>query len=145
MKTIVKTHVGAYGILIRDGKIALVKKARGGYKGKYDLPGGGIEHTETPIEALHREMMEEIEGTVIKEELLDVTSTNIKWLMEENVTEDLHHIGILYLIDIKEETLKIDADGLDSAGAVWMPIEELQEEQLSPFAWYALKKLNYRK
>ena len=145
MKTIVKTHVGAYGILIRDGKIALVKKARGGYKGKYDLPGGGIEHTETPIEALHREMMEEVNGTVIKEELLDATSTNIKWLMEENVTEDLHHIGILYLVDIKEENLKIDADGLDSDGAVWLPIEELNEEQLSPFAWYALKKLNYKK
>ena len=145
MKTIVKTHVGAYGILIRDGKIALVKKARWGYKGKYDLPGGGIEHTETPIEALHREMMEEVSGTVIKEELLDVTSTNIKWLMEENVTEDLHHIGILYLVDIKEENLKIDADGLDSDGAVWLPIEELKEEQLSPFAWYALKKLNYKK
>ena len=145
METVAKTHVGAYGVLIRNNKIALVKKARGGYKGKYDLPGGGIEHTETPIEALHREMMEEIEGTIIKEELLDVTSTNIKWLMEENLTEDLHHIGILYLVDIKEETLKIDADGLDSAGAVWMPIEELQEEQLSPFAWYALKKLNYKK
>ena len=35
MKTVVKTHIGAYGILIRDGKIALIKKARGGYKGKY--------------------------------------------------------------------------------------------------------------
>ena len=44
MKTVVKTHIGAYGILIRDGKTALIKKARGGYKGKYDLPGGGIEH-----------------------------------------------------------------------------------------------------
>ena len=41
MKTVIKTHIGAYGILIRDGKIALIKKARGGYKGKYDLPGGG--------------------------------------------------------------------------------------------------------
>lgn len=65
--------------------------------------------------------------------------------MEENLTEDLHHIGLMHLVDIKEETLKIDADDLDSAGAVWLPIEELQEEQLSPFAWYALKKLNYKK
>ena len=40
METIVKTHIGAYGILIREDKIALVKKARGGYKGKFDLPGG---------------------------------------------------------------------------------------------------------
>ena len=32
METIVKTHVGAYGIMIKDNKIALVRKARGGYK-----------------------------------------------------------------------------------------------------------------
>lgn len=46
METIVKTHVGAYGIMIKDNKMALVRKARGGYKGKLDLPGGVIEHTE---------------------------------------------------------------------------------------------------
>ena len=54
METIVKTHVGAYGIIIKDDKIALVKKARGGYKGKLDLPGGGIEHFESPVDALKR-------------------------------------------------------------------------------------------
>ncbi len=59
METIVKTHIGAYGIIIKDDKIALVKKARGGYKGKFDLPGGGIEHTELPTETLEREIMEE--------------------------------------------------------------------------------------
>lgn len=144
METIVKTHVGAYGILIRNDKIALIKKARGGYKGKYDLPGGGIEHTEPPIETLHREIMEEIGGTVIEEKLLDVTSTNIKWQMSEDKIEDLHHIGILYVITIQEENLKIEADGLDSEGAVWLPIIQLKEELLSPFAWYVLKKLNYK-
>ena len=55
MDTIVKTHVGAYGVIIKDDKIILVKKARGGYKGKLDLPGGGIEHTELPEEALKRD------------------------------------------------------------------------------------------
>ena len=59
METIVKTHIGAYGIIIKDDKIALVKKARGGYKGKFDLPGGGIEHQELPNETLEREIMEE--------------------------------------------------------------------------------------
>jgi len=39
-------HVGAYGILIKDGKILLIKKSRGAYKGMYDLPGGGIEFGE---------------------------------------------------------------------------------------------------
>lgn len=144
METIVKTHIGAYAIIIKENNIALIKKARGGYKGKYDLPGGGIEHTETPVEALHRECLEEIEGTVIKEELVDVTAVNIKWLMEENLTEDLHHIGILYKVRIKEENLKIDPDGLDSDGAVWLNIATLTKEMVSPFTWYALQKLNYK-
>lgn len=144
METIVKTHVGAYGILIRNEKIALIKKARGGYKDKYDLPGGGIEHNETPIETLHREIMEEIGGTVVEEKLFDVASTNIKWQMTEEKIEDLHHIGILYIITIQEENLKMEADGLDSEGAVWLPIDKLEEKDLSPFACFALKKLNYK-
>ena len=37
-----KERIGAYGVIIQNGKIALVRKANGGYKGKLDLPGGGI-------------------------------------------------------------------------------------------------------
>lgn len=48
MKVEVNTHVGSYSIIIRNENIALIKKARGGYTGKLDLPGGGIEHEETP-------------------------------------------------------------------------------------------------
>ena len=28
-----KIRIGAYGLIIRENKIALIKKARGGYKG----------------------------------------------------------------------------------------------------------------
>ena len=59
MKEVKSTHVGAYGFIIKDDMVALIKKARGGYKGKLDIPGGGIEHDETPEEALKRELMEE--------------------------------------------------------------------------------------
>ena len=78
-KIVVDTHVGFYGVIIHDGKIALIKKARGGYKGLYDLPGGGIEHDETPLEALTRELMEEIGVSIVKAELLDAVSKTFKW------------------------------------------------------------------
>ena len=143
METKVKTHVGAYGILIKNDKIALVKKARGGYKGKLDLPGGGIEHTELPIETLKREIMEEVGIHITNFKLFDVTATNIKWEMEPNLWEDLHHIGILYIVDTDELKLKSDADGLDSEGAEWYKINTLEKDNLSPFAYYALQKLNY--
>lgn len=144
MKTIIKTHIGAYAIIIKNNKIALVKKAIGAYTGKYDLPGGGIEHTETPIEALHRECKEEINGTVVKEQLIDATSINIKWQIKENLEEDLHHIGILYLTEIKEDILKSTPDGIDSNGSLWVEIETLTKEISSPLLWYALKKLGYK-
>ena len=138
MDTIVKTHVGAYGVIIKDNKIILVKKARGGYKGKLDLPGGGIEHTELPEEALKREIMEEVGINIANYKLLDVVATNIKWEMEPNLWEDLHHIGILYTVDTNELFLKNEADGLDSNGANWYNIAELNKKELSPFTILAL-------
>ena len=50
------THIGCYGIITSNNKIALIKKARGGYLGKLDLPGGGIEHNESPEDTLKREL-----------------------------------------------------------------------------------------
>lgn len=143
MDTIVKTHVGAYGVIIKDNKIILVKKARGGYKGKLDLPGGGMEHTELPEEALKREIMEEAGINIANYKLLDVVATNIKWEMEPNLWEDLHHLGILYTVDTNELFLKNEADGLDSNGANWYNITELNKKELSPFTILALEKLGY--
>lgn len=141
METIIKDRIGAYGIIVQNGKIALVRKANGGYKGKFDLPGGGLEHNEVPLEALKREIKEEIGGTVISSQLIDVVATNIIWQMEDNLEEDLHHIGIIYNAKIKETNLKRTADGLDSLGATWEDIATLKEEELSPFAKFAIDYL----
>ena len=139
-----KTHIGVYGVIIKDEKIALIKKARGGYLGKLDLPGGGIEHEETIIEALKREIQEETETNVTSQQLLEVFSTNIKWEMEKDLFEDLHHIGIIYQVDIDTEKLKEIPDGLDSLGANWYLIKNLGQEELTPFALYSLQKLGYK-
>ena len=137
-------RIGAYGVIVRDERIALVRKAKGGYKGKLDLPGGGLEHGETPIETLIRELMEEINGTVLDAKLLDATSVNIKWEMQPDLFQDLHHIGILYEVEILEDKLKEDADGLDSEGSDWYLISDLEENMVSPLTWYSLKKLNLK-
>lgn len=143
-KIVVDTHVGSYGVIIRDRKIALIKKARGGYKGLYDLPGGGIEHDETPLEALTRELMEEIGVSIVKAELLDAVSKPFKWDVNDELIQDLHHIGILYTVEIEGNELKTDADGLDSLGGEWKDIDKVKEEDVSPFTWMALKKLGYK-
>ena len=50
---------GAYGLVIENDKILLVKKNGGPYDGKLDLPGGTIEFCERPEDAMVRELMEE--------------------------------------------------------------------------------------
>lgn len=134
------THIGAYGIIVKDNKIVLIKKARGGYTGKLDLPGGGIEHNEHPEETLKRELMEEVGGIVLDYQLLDVKANNIVWQVKENYYEDLHHIGILYLVNIKNDIRKTP-DGIDSAGANWYDINNINLDNLTPFAKYAVNNL----
>jgi 8-oxo-dGTP pyrophosphatase MutT (NUDIX family) len=139
----VNTHVGAYGIIINDDKIALIKKTRGGYTGKLDIPGGGIEHTENPTETLKRELMEEIGSEVLDYSLFDVADANIVWEMHKDLFEDLHHIGILYIVTLKDLNLRKEGDNIDSGGADWYNISDLSRKNLTPFAIYSLEKLGY--
>lgn len=136
-----KTHIGSYGVIINNDKILLVKKAYGGYKGLLDLPGGGIEHEETPEDALKREIMEEAGVEVTYYKLLDIKSVNIKWQMDDKRVEDLQHIGVLYKTNIKEGKIKDTPDGLDSLGASWYLIKDLKKEDLTPFTIYSLEIL----
>lgn len=88
--------------------------------------------------------MEELAATVIQEQLLDVASITFTWQIKEDLSEDLHHIGILYQASIKETQLKKDYDGKDSLGGLWLKITDLKEEEVTPFTWHALKVLRYK-
>jgi 8-oxo-dGTP diphosphatase len=48
---------GAYAVLIRDGKLLLTHQAEP--QSEVQLPGGGIDPGESPVQALHREVFEE--------------------------------------------------------------------------------------
>jgi ADP-ribose pyrophosphatase YjhB (NUDIX family) len=50
--------------IIEDGKALVTVRARDPYRGKIDVPGGFIELGEHPVEALKREVMEELGCTV---------------------------------------------------------------------------------
>lgn len=51
-----RVRYASRGIVIKDGKIAILNKAN---KNEFKLPGGGIESNETPEEAFKREVLEE--------------------------------------------------------------------------------------
>ena len=133
-------HLGAYGLIVQDENMALIRKSRGAYKGKLDVPGGTIEHGERPEVTLVREIKEELDADVKEFKLFDAESVIVDWNYDG---EDLnmHHLGIFYIVTLENDTLKSDGDGLDSLGANWYPIDELKEEDVSPLVWIEINKM----
>ena len=139
-------HIGAYGLVIRDNKILLIKKKGGPYDGKLDLPGGTIEFDESIEDALKRELLEEVGIEILDYNLFDVISTNIKWIYKDELVET-KHIAILYSIkdykhDIKEN-IEITEINDDSMGAEYFDIDKLTKEQLSNIVLLSLQKLKF--
>lgn len=137
------THLGVYGLIRHDGKILLIKKGRGPYNGMYDLPGGGIEFGETPLQTLRREFMEETGLVVEPLRLLAAVSNRLQFVNSSLEVEDFHHLGILYTVELAptedlNRTLE-SPDGQDSLGAVWLDEEQVRSVQLSPFAEQAIR------
>lgn len=140
-------HLGAYGLIIKDEKIVLIKKVGGPYNGKLDLPGGTIEWGETPEQTLIRELNEEVGIDVIKYELFDANSIVFEWIHKEEV-ERGHHLGIFYkVLDYNNELLediKIDEKNDDSLGAKFYEIGKLKKSELSDIANLEIEKLGYK-
>lgn len=141
-------HLGAYGLVIQDGKILLIKKFGGPYDGKLDLPGGTIEFCERPEDALKRELMEEVGIEVVDFQLFDADSVSFEWQYKEGVLLKVHHMGIFFKVlnynnEIKNE-IKVDEVNDDSLGAEFFDIDKLKKEELSPIAVMELEKLGYK-
>lgn len=140
-------QLGAYGLIINDGKILLIKKFGGPYDGKLDLPGGTIEFCEKPEETLKRELMEEVGIEVVDFQLYDADSISFEWQYKEDVLVKVHHIGIFFNIlkynnEIKKD-VSVDDINDDSLGADFYDIKELSKNQLSAIALLELEKLGY--
>ena len=140
-------QLGAYGLIIKDKKIVLIKKSGGPYDGKLDLPGGTIEFCEKPEDALKRELLEEV-GIKVKDfKLLDADSISFDWQFKEDILLKVHHIGIFYQIfnydnEIKQE-INVDEINDDSMGADFYDISKLTKNDLSAIAILELEKLGY--
>ncbi len=139
-------QLGAYGLVIKDNKILLIHKNGGPYDGKLDLPGGTIEFCERPIEALKRELQEEVGIEVINAELFDADSVAFDWQWKEEMIK-VHHTGVFYKItefnnEVKQE-MEVNEINDDSLGAEFFEIEKLTKENLSAIAIMELEKLGY--
>lgn len=128
-----RTRVGAYAVITHAGSVLLTKLAAGPSVGAWGLPGGGIEHGESPGQALQRELREEIGFVPDGPHLLTTVTARSRWTRPSGDEEDVHYIGIIYRCELP--TLvepREGGDGGSCGGAQWFVAAELASLPISP-------------
>ena len=132
-----RQRVGAYGIAHdSDERLLLVRAADHlTVAGMWFLPGGGVEHGETPAEALRREVREETGLHVGEMQLLGVLSDT--WPVSDGTL--LHTVRLVYRIDEWCGSLRNEASGSSDRSA-WFTLAELGSVRLVRYVQEALRR-----
>jgi len=130
------SHIGVYGIYIKNNAVLLIKKSRGPYTGMYDLPGGKIEAGETIEECLKREFVEEVGCEIANQTFL---SEN-EYTTEQYKGKPFRHFGTYFTVFISSDDIKTGADGEDSLGAEFINLDTLDQVKISPIAKPMIEK-----
>lgn len=118
------TRVGAYAVVIDDGRILLAHWNEHGKTG-WTLPGGGLELGEDAQAAAVREVLEETGYVVELDELLGVDSIHIQ--PQDRLTGSglpLHALRIVYRAHTVSGGLVHEMDG-STDEAAWIPLTEV--------------------
>lgn len=99
---------------------------RAAFPGRWTLPGGGIEHGETPSDALVREVAEET-GLLCKPRgMVAVHDTHFSGTAPSGRLEDYHGVHLVFTADLVDDTEPrvVEVDGTTDAVA-WVPVDEI--------------------
>jgi ADP-ribose pyrophosphatase YjhB (NUDIX family) len=113
-----RQRIGAYAVVLRTvagrTQILLTRvSARGFPVGSWGLPGGGVAHGESPIDALRRELGEETSLSPITAVLVDVHDVHSVSPGRDDEYEDYHGIHLIYRVEVDAgvEPRVVEADG----------------------------------
>ena len=140
------------GILLHEGRVLLARHTYGNGKGRLIVPGGYVEHGETPQHALVREFLEETGITVEPENIIGIRFNVHDWYIAfrakyiSGVPESDHDENSEVLwVDIEEALVREDVPDLtkkliqsavsDKEG---LQFTEYESTSLTPFSFYSI-------
>jgi ADP-ribose pyrophosphatase YjhB (NUDIX family) len=132
-----RQRIAAYGVC-RDagGRLLLARAAPSlTLRGRWFLPGGGVQHGESPPDSLRREIQEESGLTVELGPLLGVLS-DVRNLPDGT---SLHTVRLIYRVLSWKGTLRPEVDGTTD-DVRWVTKEELPTLPLARYVQEAIKR-----
>ena len=118
-----RQRIAAYGVA-RDveGRLLLARASPAlTLRGRWFLPGGGVQHGESPPDSLRREMEEESGLTVSLGPLLEVLS-DVRTIPDGT---SLHTVRLIYRVESWEGNLRPETEGTTDAVG-WFTLEEIR-------------------
>ncbi|MBQ7980371.1 MAG: NUDIX hydrolase [Oscillospiraceae bacterium] len=105
------------GVVIRDGKVLLVRHTYGAGTGRLIVPGGYIKQGESPIEAVEREVMEETGVTVRTDKIAGIRFNSKDWY-------------VVFTAEYVGSEARSDHD--ENSEVVWVDVNEAMEREDVP-------------
>ncbi|MGJ9421993.1 NUDIX hydrolase [Aeromicrobium sp. CF3.5] len=124
-------RLGAYAVAFRAGvggdEMLLTRISAVGYPaGAWTLPGGGVDHGESPHDAVRRELFEETGLRAREAQLIDVHDVHVVEQGRDDRFEDYHGVHLLYSVSVDPDAPLevIDAGGTTDLAA-WVPVADI--------------------
>ena len=139
-------RLGAYAVVVHDDRILLTRISPIGYPaGTWTLPGGGVDHGESPHDAVVRELHEETGTAALTSRLVDVHDVHVVEEGRDDRYEDYHGVHLLYAVtvDPSVEPHVVELDGTTDL-VRWVPLTDVGSvvRPVLPMVQHALDHLD---
>lgn len=120
-------RVAAYAFIRRDDEVLLTRiSPLGHHSGWWTLPGGGVEHGESPATALVREVAEECGVTCTVGQLIDVHDVHFQGTAPNGRQEDFHGIHLIYDVVLEPGAEpRLTEVGGTTDDVAWVPVADI--------------------
>lgn len=121
-------RLAVYALVRRGGDVLLTRiSALGAHPGAWTLPGGGLDHGESPRDAVAREVREECGIACEVGDLLDVHDIHFEGTAPSGRFEDFHGVHLVFRGTVPDgaEPRVVETDGTTDAVA-WVPVADVE-------------------
>lgn len=129
-------RLAAYALIRRGDDVLLTRVSpRGYHAGMWSLPGGGVEHGESPTAALAREIREECGIDAEVGALVDVFDDRFSGTAPNGRFEDFHSVILIFAASVPDdaEPRLVEQDGTTDAVA-WIPVGDIESGAVPVYA-----------